>query len=373
MSKNIQHIESVVEEIYFESDAAIYKHIGRNQIDSETVALTEIVKNSYDADATEVRIYFDNPDKTNGEIIVTDNGTGMSPEEFKQFWMRPATSHKESEPRSKIFRRTMLGRKGMGRFGTDKIASVVVVKSKTRDDQMAFSARIDGDKFDQPGAKFEKTPVEFRPLHKDGLKFVLQDFSSGTEIRMKNLRTKWSKSMIREIREELSSMISPIKQATEFNITIEVKGDPELSGRLENKIATGYTHEMIVQVDRHDTYSITLDGKVLRTGNVIDDCEEILTNTAEDTISSDIAPIEPKSFGPLTSRVVYFKEGGLIKHNTAKHGKRVDHSGVKIYRSGFRVLPYGEKTDDWLRIKTKRASRGGKYYLHPEKIAGVIS
>jgi len=183
------------EDIFFESNAAIYKHIGRNQIDSETVALIEIVKNSYDADATEVHIVFENADKANGEIIITDNGIGMTPDEFKLFWMRPATSHKESDHRSLIFRRTMLGRKGMGRFGTDKMACVVEIKSKTKENAPAFSARIDGDKFDEPGAKFEKTAVKFRPIATVSPSSILRTFESGTEITMKKLRAKWTKAM----------------------------------------------------------------------------------------------------------------------------------------------------------------------------------
>jgi hypothetical protein len=372
MAKHVE-MPSMAEEIYFESDGTIYKHIGRNQIDSETVALTEIVKNSYDADATQVSIYFDNADKPAGEIIVTDNGLGMSAKEFKEYWMRPGTTHKESEPRSLIFRRAILGRKGMGRFGTDKIAELVVVKSKTKDDLWGFAAKVDGNKFDEPGAKFEKVPVGFRQLPRENLKFVLEDFPSGTEIRLKNLRTKWTKGMIEEIREELSNMISPDGMSASFSITIEVKGDPELSGRLENSLASGYSQELMVRVDKNDTYAIAINGKVTKTGNVIDDCEDLLTSTLEESVSSEIAPTRLASFGSLSSRILYFQGGGLIKRATGKHGKRVDHSGVKVYRSGFRVLPYGERTDDWLRVKAKRSARGGKYYLSPEKITGVIA
>jgi len=89
-----------IEEVFFDSTGSLYKQIGRNQIDSEIVALIEIVKNSYDADADEVIILFDNYDKPNGEIIITDNGYGMTIEEFKKYWMRPGTAHKEKEIKS---------------------------------------------------------------------------------------------------------------------------------------------------------------------------------------------------------------------------------------------------------------------------------
>lgn len=372
MGKQETVLPDTPQDIYFESDAAIYKHIGRNQIDSETVALIEIVKNSYDADATEVHIVFENADKANGEITVTDNGIGMTPSDFKFYWMRPATSHKEQDHRSLIFRRTMLGRKGMGRFGTDKIACVVEIKSKTRDNPYAFSARIDGDRFDDPGAKFEKTAVKFRPVATVSPSSLLGTFASGTEITMKKPRTKWTKAMIREVCAELGNMISPDGQSANFNITVSTKAYPELSGKLGNSVASGASHEIIINVDNHDTYSATLNGTVLRAGNVLDDCEELLTDVNIESISSETAPTLVKSFGPTHARILYFKDGGLVKRETSKHGKRLDHSGVRVYRSGFRVLPYGEKTDDWMRVRAKRSARGGKYYINPEKMAGFI-
>ncbi len=123
----------------------------------------------------------------------------MSEKDFKEHWMRPATSHKEKEPKSLIFSRNVLGRKGMGRFGTDKIGSLVVIKSKTKEDEVDFVAKIDGDRFDQPNAKFEEIPIDFQRYSKCSLKFKLNDYEHGTEIRLKNLRTIWTKTMIKEI------------------------------------------------------------------------------------------------------------------------------------------------------------------------------
>ena len=74
--------QHITKEIFFDSAGKLFKHIGRNQIDSETIALIEIVKNSYDADAKEVLITFDNAAKHNGEIMVTDNGHGMTHNQF---------------------------------------------------------------------------------------------------------------------------------------------------------------------------------------------------------------------------------------------------------------------------------------------------
>jgi hypothetical protein len=361
------------EQIFFDSDGNLFKHIGRNQIDSEIIALIEIVKNSYDADATEVLITFDNTGKHNGEIIVTDNGHGMTYKQFKEFWMCPGTGHKEKERTSPLFCRTMLGRKGMGRFGTDKIGAKVVVKSKAMNEQFSFTATIDADAFEKPNAKFQDTPILINFLPKSELKFVEKDFSIGTQIRMKKLRRTWSNKMIIEVREELCKMITPDEQSSNFNIIFDVKEDTTLSGKLENLIKDGFSHELLVEIDNDDNYVIKVKEKKVRSGNVLIDCLELFTSIDND--SKDNVEIKDsfKSFGPVYGRILYFNSGGLKSHTSSKLGKRADHTGVKLYRSGFIVKPYGERQNDWLKLKAKRNTKGWRYFINADKIMGYIS
>lgn len=361
------------QEVFFDSDGNLFKHIGRNQIDSETIALIEIVKNSYDADATEVIIDFDDINKPNGEIVVTDNGSGMTFQEFKNYWMCPGTAHKEKEALSPKWKRTMLGRKGMGRFGTDKIGSKVIVKSKAEKEKKSFVATIDANKFEEPDAKFQSTavPVQFYP--KDKLIFVQKNFPVGTQIKMKKLRRVWTKTMVMEVREELKRMISPDNGSTNFSITFNVKDDKELSGKLESNLKDGYSHELAVSVDEKDNYIIKLEDKLLKHGSVITDCIELYTSNSLEYIDDVEIKESFKSFGPLTGRVLYFNTGGLISRASSKHGNRVNHSGVKLYRSGFIVKPYGEKNNDWLKLKAKRNTKGWRYYINADKTMGFIN
>jgi hypothetical protein len=360
-------------EIFFDSDGKLFKHIGRNQIDSETIALIEIVKNSYDADATEVLISFDNVDRHNGEIIVTDNGHGMTHNQFEEFWMCPGTAHKEKEHTSPIFGRTMLGRKGMGRFGTDKIGSKVVVKSKTKVEQFAFAATIDADEFEKPNAKFQTTPILINFLPKKEIKFVEKDFEFGTQIRMKKLRRTWSSKMIGEVREELSKMITPDEKSSNFNIIFDVKDDTSLSGKLENSIKDGYSHELLIDVDQNDNYIIKIDDKKVCNGNVLLDCLDLFTSQDTETNGTIEIKENLKSFGPVSGRILYFNSGGLRSHSSSRHGKRADHTGVKLYRAGFIVKPYGERNNDWLKLKAKRNTKGWRYYINADKIMGYIN
>src|SRR5471030_2506360 len=97
--------------------------LGEELISSDSVALIELVKNAYDADASEVYIKFTAPlDIGFGEIEVVDNGKGMSLDVVRQAWMEPATPSKVKESKTTSGRR-VLGEKGIGRFATSRLRS----------------------------------------------------------------------------------------------------------------------------------------------------------------------------------------------------------------------------------------------------------
>ena len=205
------------------------------------------------------------------------------------------------------------------------------------------------------------------------MNFVQKDFPIGTQIRMKKLRRIWTKTMILEVREELSRMISPDSKATNFNITFNVNDDEELSGRVESSLKDGYSHELTFSVNEENNYIIKINDLLLREGNVISDCIELYTsNNLEFSDEFEIKE-SFKSFGFLKGRILYYESGGLINRASSKHGKRVDHSGVKLYRAGFVVKPYGEKNNDWLKLKAKRNTKGWRYYINADKIMGFIN
>ena len=84
-----------------------------------------MIKNSYDADATQVTIKF-SPDE--GWIEVNDNGHGMTFDEFKKFWMRIGTTHKK-DSRSKNLGRQLTGSKGVGRLAVQFLANKLTIRT----------------------------------------------------------------------------------------------------------------------------------------------------------------------------------------------------------------------------------------------------
>ena len=88
--------------ITFRPRARIMRTLGQELISSETVAVLELVKNAYDADARKVLIKFSGKlEKGNGSIEIIDNGHGMDMEVIEKAWMEPATDEKRKRSRSR--------------------------------------------------------------------------------------------------------------------------------------------------------------------------------------------------------------------------------------------------------------------------------
>ena len=72
-------------------------------------AFFELIKNSYDADATEVHVVFRKTSAEDGTIVIRDNGTGMSLDDLRTKWARAASENKVREPYTPRLNRRMLG------------------------------------------------------------------------------------------------------------------------------------------------------------------------------------------------------------------------------------------------------------------------
>jgi hypothetical protein len=127
---------STKKEHFFKPRARLLLQLGNQLIKDEGLALFELVKNSYDADATYSNVSLNEIDKKNiGEIIISDNGLGMNYQLVTNHWLEPGTDIKEKQienfTRSNIYGRLPLGEKGIGRFGSHKLGQTIQLISKT--------------------------------------------------------------------------------------------------------------------------------------------------------------------------------------------------------------------------------------------------
>lgn len=127
------------ENLHFQVDAAILFQLGERLVAKNSIALAELIKNSYDADATRVTVLLEGVTKVGGTIIVEDNGSGMTYDDIVNSWMRIATSHKVDKSVSSRYCRPLTGAKGIGRFASRKLAnrltlsSVAIINPETKE------------------------------------------------------------------------------------------------------------------------------------------------------------------------------------------------------------------------------------------------
>ena len=124
--------------INFKTSAAAVKRWGG--IKDPLTAFAELIKNGYDADATEVVVTFQRSADGSGKIIIRDDGSGMTREDIATKWLRCAGESKVLEPYTPKFSRRRLGAKGIGRFSLDKLGgrTKVVTLPEGNSSQLAF-------------------------------------------------------------------------------------------------------------------------------------------------------------------------------------------------------------------------------------------
>ena len=103
--------------------------LGDELIGSDSLAIFELVKNAYDADAERVSVTFMDLDTPNQKIIIEDDGHGMNSKVIQDVWLTIGTDFKRGKNRkqSPKFNRVSFGNKGVGRLAVHKLAKVSLV------------------------------------------------------------------------------------------------------------------------------------------------------------------------------------------------------------------------------------------------------
>lgn len=207
------------ENTFFNVDSRLLFQLGEKLVTNRAVALGELIKNSYDADATHVTVRMENIKKPGGTIIVEDNGTGMTAAIFQRTWMRIATIDKEENPISAKYGRQKAGEKGIGRFACRKLSKRLLLKSIAETgngSKEELDATFDWATF-IPGSDLERTPIKYTVTSVDA------KTPTCTTLTLKDTTEPWNASDIRLLRIELMDLISPttFRPETEFAVVPE--------------------------------------------------------------------------------------------------------------------------------------------------------
>jgi len=408
---------------HFDIDAAVVFRLGDELITDTVQALLELVKNSYDADATWVKLTIDTQARnewgreysaSEGVIRVEDDGDGMTASDIRRGWLTIANSPKRAAKEAgETTRRgrTPIGDKGLGRLGVQKLARNVEIITRPRGESVEHYVAFSWEDF-RPSEHLSRVPVVLDTQQTDSSK-------PGTTLILSNLLDdeSWqSESYLQDLQRKLSGMISPFEEVRDFLVFLEVDGKrvelAEVAQRLRETALLRYRFEFDGEVFRvrgmaqlaYLQPSKKEDQDLLRSLCRADEGKSLFEyldekagkrrpaifrrsettgwfvefGTERKLIDIDkvrVVDREPANPGPFRGEVdsVSLELTDSLSHVMDKQSdyRRLvrDLSGVRVYRDGFGIR-VGE---DWLGLG-KQWTRGTSYYgLRPGNVLGYVA
>ncbi|WP_204166355.1 ATP-binding protein, partial [Escherichia coli] len=316
--------------IRFSVDANLVRRLGEQLVAKKTTAVSELVKNAYDADSTLVNVYFE-LNEANPRIVIFDDGTGMSKEDIINGFMRISTSEKEDNSVSERYQRLRAGRKGIGRFSTQRLGNYLKIITKQENEELGYLIEINWQQFSK------KKNISFIA---NTISKIDVDFIHGTKIIIEDLNDKdWSDGNIKTAYKYIKSIINIAPSET----------DPGFQVKFYYKNANGYElvadekTEIFSDSDAHITATLENGNAVVRVSS-----ETLgIKNESIDVWYDEKNNIRKFSHinSPVKLDAYYFSLATVNSRKQAAYLR--ENGGIKIYRNGFKVSPYGEQYDDW--------------------------
>jgi signal transduction histidine kinase len=352
------------ENFHFSIDAGTLINLGRDSIKDHTTALVELVKNSYDADATRIEIDIFNAIGKNGYIRIADNGDGMTQEEVVSDWLRIGYSAKRKKKTSRKKRRKT-GEKGIGRLSADRLGSTLSLITKAATGRV-FGLDVNWESFNSQGIDLNIIPLKSLK----NPKITIPQFKkngpvsqTGTELIIKTLRNSWADTDMKNLWEELAVLTPPFKKIKDFEIWINTDIETEYKGRVEPQVQTAAEVSLNLKYDGKSNsigYSITNKYKLIEEKKAKISWTSLIQKGLKDIKK---IPLRNKlSCGPVELQILFYpREAAMIEGTGFKLGQLQEYldknNGIKIYRDNVSVKPYGfanVEGSDWLDLSLRQ-------------------
>jgi Signal transduction histidine kinase regulating C4-dicarboxylate transport system len=376
--------------------------LGRESVAKVEGALIELIKNTYDADATLCYVYFD---ITEDALFIIDDGTGMTKSVIENNWMMIGTANKRDEYISGKDR-VKSGEKGIGRFALDRLGNVCEMYTKNINDKL-IKWTTNWNSFEEAGKTLDEIEADFDYLNTSIYELIpncvkreiklLENrlnednignersflFETGTILRISGLRDTWKENTINDLINSLGFLIPPEEQ-DEFFICIQKSKDLGYD-LIENSLSEEFDYKINAHFDG-DQFTIIMDrnefdlsrmpnevfheNRFLRYPYRKEDFENkvfIFKFTISELFRTDdremIAKI--KEIGEFKFKYIFMKlsmqgeSKDVYFYKTISKNRKNwldEHGGVKIYRDNFLVRPYGDINSDsydWLGLEAR--------------------
>lgn len=343
------------ENVRFSIDASHISRLGHELVSKQETAVAELVKNAYDADAVSVEVTFKNTSDSGGELIIADTGLGMNHAQLVNGFMRISTKDKSDNPLSEKYLRQRAGRKGIGRFSAQRLGNELEINTRRIEEHQGLHLDINWRKFEEAGDLILVTN-QVR---------ASDDVRVGTTLKIKDLKDGWSHAQIQRTYRYIADLLQPFPLEGGIG---ESRHDPGFKVKFFEEVDGVVTEVASEEKNILAHAQAVISGSVNEHGTAL---FSMSSNKYKIYIADEVLNVDPRvktdfgvkvdTYKVLTGvrfKVHYFIDEhlpagtrGMVRSTLNRYG------GVRVYRNGFRVLPYGEPNDDWLGLQRSSALR----------------
>lgn len=410
--------------LHFDINPHVVKQLGEELVTDEITALMELVKNAYDADASYVYVEIDTINQYQmgtifypnhkGYVIVEDDGVGMDLEIIRNSWLIISTSSKRDLKTVKTKTkkgRAPLGEKGLGRLSTQRLADCCEILTSNGLTEKQIHVAFNWNDFEK-NEKLSEVPISYEelPSKKTGTTLILSNIKDAEVWKGKNLES---------FKGQISQMISPYQDNKPFEVYLKINGQDidlteenialrdialsrfsfdlgnntlHVSGKIRPEKLLGQKKDeyfRFIAPDRGRKFLDYLKGKkndfnliTLEEGSFFLSFKrdfQLLQDISQlEIIDGSVAhpgkfrgEINEFSFDRWVNEEEKFQSAFDSFSNYREFAEQ--QIGIKIYRNGFAVKPFGLDGNDWLRLREAQTSGTSFYYLRPSNVIGYIA
>lgn len=361
---------------------------GPDLVTNDVVALMELIKNSYDAYAYHVDVIFGDIDG-NSYIEIADDGVGMTRDTVENVWAVVATPYKRKHPtitRGGSIRRVS-GNKGMGRFSSARLGDKLDIYTKHQDD-VFLHVSIDWKSFlDLEGML--PCSIQIEELESNELAT-----ETGTKIVISRLKSVWSESDFNELEDNLSRIMSPFEEVSDFSMTLTIPSDTMTKYKSQSikilpptfigtpiyrmRASADEAGNVNWEYDYHNPRSLKSrkdKGRIpwddIFTAQIRPDETSIKKARIDaDQASCGAFSLEVRAWDLDVDSIQDVADAFDINKRSVRSTLRA-YKGISIYRDGVLVLPKSEASRDWIGLDTRRISDIGKR-MSTSQMLGIV-
>ena len=382
-------------DLHFKTNIQLKSIIGKDLINDDNIAILELVKNAFDADAKRVDIAFSNLKENDNKyvnsysektsrIIIQDDGLGMDLDDIKNKWLNIAYSEKKQNTRQ--HNRMMAGAKGVGRFSCDRLGEFLNLYTKKDKENSYILLKIDWKMFEveDENKEIQSVILDYKELTTEELtKKGIKPFRHGVILEIIKLRSywvydikndkgiivDWNTDKLVNLKKYLEKLINPNQAFEKNDFGIHLNAQEFTTENDRNEESQKFIGKVESTIfEKLDFKTTSIESEIIEKG-------EMILTTLKDKGKTIFWIKEKNEFYPEIKHAkcyLYYLNPYSKAFFTKQTGVRpVAYGSIYLFLNGFRIPPYGEEGDDWLNLEQRRA-QGYAKFLSSRDIVGRV-